>query len=185
MTASPWLELPHTRPGLYQLTGTPVSNYNLLLYGKSLLARREGYTIFFIDNHGIIDNEKLKTDLENSTDLIKGFYVFTPKTMQELYTLVDDLDLLYFQTAIKPVIFISGIFEFLLQNPTHTKNLGLMAYTLGLLRDFNVPIFVTNEMRTTTEYDLPFLSHLLPPFFTKVFILSVKGKELDILNYNF
>ena len=185
MTASPWIELSHTEPGLYQLAGTPVSNYNLLLYGKSLLARREGNTVFFIDNHGIIDQKKLQSDLEQKPELINGFYVFTPKNIQEFYSLVDDLDLMYFHTAQKPVVFISGIFEFLLKNPTNTKNMGLMAYILGLLRDFEVPVFVTNEMRATMEIDMPFLSHLLPPFFAKVFILEVKGKELDVLSYTF
>ncbi len=185
MTASPWIELPHTEPGLYQLVGTPVSNYNLLLYGKALLARREGNTVYFIDNHSIIDQKKLQLDLEHKPELINGFYVFTPKNLLEFFALVDDLELLYFPTAQKPVVFISGIFEFLVKNPTHSKNLGLMAYALGLLRDFEVPVFVTNEMRTTTELTMPFLSHLLPPFFSKVFVLEVKGKELDVLNYTF
>ena len=98
---------------------------------------------------------------------------------------MDDLDMLYFQTAEQPVIFISGVFEFLVKAPTNTKHLGLMAYTLGLLREFQVPVFVTNEMRTTGEYDLPFLSFFIPPFFSEVFIIDVHGKETDILQYIF
>lgn len=185
MTISPWIELSNDQTGLFQLAGKPVTNYNLLLYGKALLARREGHTVFFIDNHGIIDIEKLKSDLENNSNLITGFYVFTPKTLAEYVTLIDDLELLYFHTVEKPVICISGIFEYLIKNPTNHKNLTLMVYGLSLLQSYSVPIFVTNEMRVSGEYDLPFLSFLIPAFFSKVFIVELKGKNLDILSYNF
>ena len=185
MTVSPWIELSNDQTGLFQLSGRPFTNYNLLLYGKALLARREGHTVFFIDNHGIVDIQKLKIDLENDIDLINGFYIFTPKTLIEFITLIDDLELLYFHTVENPVIFISGIFEFLIKNPTNQKNLILMTYGLGLLQGYKVPIFVTNEMRASGEYDLPFLSFLIPNFFTKVFIFELQGKDFDILNYTF
>ncbi len=185
MTVSPWIEFPNDEAGLFQLAGKPTTNYNLLLYGKALLARREGNTVFFIDNHIIIDFQKLKNDLENDSDLINGFYIFTPKNLTEFITLVDDLELLYFHTVKKPVICISGIFEFLIKNPTNQKNLTLMTYALGLLQDYHVPIFVTNEMRATGEFDLPFLSFLIPTFFSKVFIVELQGKDLEILSYNF
>ena len=185
MSVNPWIELPPNEPGLYQLAGKPVSNYNLLLYGKALLTRREGSTVFFIDNHGSLDFEKLKSDLGNDTELINGFFVFSPKSLQELFTIVDDLDMLYFHTATKPVIFISGMFEFLIRSPTNSKHLGLMAYILGLLREFNVPVFVTNEMRASGDIDLPFLSFYIPTFFLKVYIIEIHGKEPEILEYNF
>lgn len=182
---NPWIELPNNKPGLYQLAGVPTTNYNLLLYGKALLARREGHTIFFVDNHGIVDFERLKTDLENDKDLIKGFYLFTPKKFIDFISIIDDLDLLYIHNNSRPIIFISGIFEFLVKNPTNTKNLGLMAYVLGLLGDYKIPIFVTNEMRIAQDYGSPFLSFFIPTFFTKVFIVEMEGKELNILTYNY
>ena len=185
MTVNPWIELPNNRPGLYQLVGTPTTNYNLLLYGKSLLARREGNTVFFIDNHNIIDLNKLKCDLENNEELLNGYYVFTPKNLVEFITLIDDLDILYFHTAQKPVVFISGVFEFLIKHPTNSKDLSLMAHTLGLLNEFQVPVFTTNEIRATMEYDLPFLSFFIPAFFSKVLIVERNGKETDILSYNY
>ena len=185
MTVNPWMELPNNKPGLYQLAGTPTTNYNLLLYGKSLLARREGNTIFFIDNHNIIDFDRLKSDLENDKELLNGYYVFTPKNLVEFISLIDDLEILYFHTTQKPVVFISGVFEFLIKHPTNSKNLGLMAYSLGLLNEYQIPVFTTNEMRATMEYDLPFLSFFIPAFFFKVFIVEKDGKEIDILKYNY
>lgn len=185
MTVTTWLELSNDQAGLFQLVGTPNTNYNSLLYAKALLARREGKKIFFIDNHGIMDIEKLQQDLTNDPDLIKGFYVFTPKNLQEFVTLVDDLELLYFPSVDQPLICISGIFEFLIKNPTNLKNLTLMVHLLGLLESYRIPVFVTNEMRATGEFDLPFLSFLIPTFFSKVLIIEVQGKELSVLNYNF
>lgn len=185
MTVTTWLELSNDQAGLFQLAGTPNTNYNSLLYAKALLARREGKTIFFIDNHGIIDSEKLQQDLNHEPELIKGFYVFTPKNLPEFLSLVDDLELLYFTSVDQPLICISGIFEFLIKNPTNHKNLTLMVHLLGLLESYNLPVFVTNEMRATGEFDLPFLSFLVPTFFSKVFIIELHGKELSILNYTF
>ena len=185
MSVNPWIELSLTRTGLFQLAGKPTTNYNLLLYGKALLARRDGHTVFFIDNLSIIDRERLQHDLENSTELLNEFYVFTPKNLQEYYTIIDDLDLLYFQSAKKPIVFISGIFNFLLNKTTKTKSLSLMTHILGLLLDLTIPVFVTNEMRAVGEFDLPFLSFFLPTFFTEVYIVTVTGKETEMLKYNY
>lgn len=185
MSVDSWFELSTTENGLFQLAGTPTSNYNLLLYGKALLARRSGQTIFFIDNHNVIDHDKLKNDLDNDTTLIRDFFLFTPKNLIELYSIIDDLELLYFQSAHKPVIFISGIFEFLLNKSTNNKSLTIMAHILGLLKEFAVPVFVTNEMRSMPDFDVPFLSFYLPTFFSKVLIISMKGKETEILNYTY
>ena len=185
MTVDQWIELRNDEPGLYQLVGAPSTNYNLLLYGKALLARREGHTIFFIDNQNIIDLAKLKMDFQDDTSLLESFFLFSPKNLYEFVTMVDDLELQYFPTAEKPVICISGIFECLVNYPTHAKKLGLMAYILGLLRQFEIPVFVTNEMRSNIDMTLPFLAYLLPPFFTKVFIVEVQGKETNLLQYSF
>lgn len=185
MSENPWIELSNNEAGLYQLAGEPVTNYNLLLYGKSLLARREGKIIFFIDNHNVIDVKKLKEDLNGDDKLLKGFFLFYPKSFLEFITLIDDLELQYFSTTEKPVIFISSIFEFLVNDPTNTKKLSLMMYGLGLLREFNIPVFVTNEMRSSIEFTLPFLSFLIPKFFSKVFIVEVEGKKSKILTYNY
>jgi len=185
MTGNPWIELSNEKPGIFQLAGEPKSNYNLLLYGKALLARREGCTIFFIDNHGMIDLKKLRNDFNNDEQLLGGFYLFSPKNLVELLIIIDDLELFYFSSNSKPCIYITSIFEFLVKQPTNTKNLGLMAYSLGLLRDFEIPVFVTNEMRSTLEIKVPFLSFFIPQFFTKVFIVEIKGKQNEILQYVF
>ena len=185
MSVNPWIELSNEEAGLFLLAGDPVTNYNVLLYGKALFARREGKTVFFIDNHGILNLNKLKEDFKNDKALLEGFFVFSPKNLVELITTIDDLDLQYFATASQPVIFISGIFEFLIKNPTNTKNLSLLTYGLGLLRQFTVPVFVTNEMRATEDFDVPFLPYLLKPFFSKAFIVEMSKTKTEILEYLF
>jgi hypothetical protein len=185
LSINPWLELSNTEPGLFQLVGSPKVNFTNLLYGKALLARREGYIVYYIDNHGLFDLEKLKQDLEHNRELLKGFFIFSPKNMAELLTIIDDLELQYKQNGKKQIICISSIFEFLTKNPTHMKTLFLMVHAMGILKQSNLPVFVTNEMRKFEDLEVPFLSFFIPPFFTKVFIIEQRGKESNFLTYNF
>lgn len=170
MSFDPWLEIPNNQKGLYQLVGTPTSNYSLLLYGKSLLATHEGSTIFYIDNNGSIDKTKLKIDLQKDESLLSNYYVFSPKNQFEFFETIDDLELLYIRNSTSPIIFISSIFQFLLKNPRHNKNNELIMLILGLLKSYNLPIFVTNESRKISNQVVPFLSYLLPKFFDKVIL---------------
>ncbi|MFV2014298.1 MAG: hypothetical protein ACC656_02630, partial [Candidatus Heimdallarchaeota archaeon] len=161
--------------------------YNKLLYGKSLLACHEGRSIFFIDNGGIIDKEKLVNDLQQNQDLISTYFIFNPTNLVQLFEIVDDLELLYIKNSKKPTIFISNIFQFLLRDPRNSKKLELLYIILGLLKTFsqnyNIPVFVSNETRKVKSKDSPFLSYLLPRFFDKIFIIDYLRGEQQSIEY--
>jgi hypothetical protein len=182
MSVNPFIEIPNSNKGLYQLVGTPNSNYNKLLYGKALLACYEGRTIYFIDNKKTIEKETLVKDLHANETLLSKFFIFRPKTQIEFFETLDDLELFYLKTSSHPTIFVSNIFEFLFRDPRTAKKTELLVLSLGFLKTFSekydFAVFVTNETRKKTSGKYPFLSYLLQPFFDVVYMLDyVKGKQ--------
>ena len=185
MSRNPFIEMSNSNKGLFQLVGTPRSNYNKLLYGKALLACHENQTVYFFDNKKLIEKETLINDLLGNENLLSSFFIFRPKNQLEFFQTVDDLDLLYLKNNEKNTftIFVSNIFEFIINDARNSRKTELLLYTLGLLKiltqQYNIAVFSTNETRKQNSSDYPFLSYTFSPFFDKVYMLDfLKGKEI-------
>ena len=187
MSANPWTALPLATDGLFQLCGPPGTNYDHFLYTKALEARKIGHRVLWIDNQRSFNVENLRKDLDNNAEQLQEFFVFSPKTLWEFLTTIDDIELFY--TKNKAVLFIDNIFEHLVNNPRHQQQLTWISWILGNLKNITLStgraIFMTNELRKTSTYARPFLAYLFPRFFSRVFILEYRNKQSTFTEFSY
>lgn len=186
MATNPFIHITTNTSGLYQLCGRPGTNYEFYLYEKAIVTRRKGHRIIWIDNQQHFNVTRLKKDLKSKPEDLEEFFVFSPDDLTHFLDTVDDLDLHYLTN--KPVIFVDNIFEHLVTSPRDNKKLRSLAWIMGQLSTLSnqhqLPIFITNELRKSKDYPRPFLAHLLPRFFTKVYIMDYIGRKTSFHEYN-
>lgn len=186
MTTNSWIDLSTNTGGLYQLCGPPGTSYDFYLYEKALKARKTGHRIIWIDNQQTFNVTRLKQDLNHKQEELQEFFVFSPKDMAHFLATTDDLDLFYLVK--RPVIFVDNIFEHLVTSPRDNDKLRWLAWILGQLytlsHQHNFPVFMTNELRKSDPYPRPFLAHLLPRFFTKVYIMDYVSHQTTFHEYD-
>ena len=182
-----WATLPLATEGLFQLCGPPGTNYNRYLYTKALEARKLGHRVLWIDNQRSFNAEKLRKDLDDNPEHLQEFFVFSPKTLWDFLTTVDDIELFYSKN--KAILFIDNIFEHLVNNPRHQQHLTWIAWILGNLIHLTATtgraIYMTNELRKSSSYARPFLAYIFPRFFTRVFILEYRNKQSTFTEFTY